>query len=119
MSEKNDQDLKFTQELYDFLQGNQPQGYKVKRSTMPKLSPDQAWTVIWYLGNQYWQVTDRVERCEVCGELFHTWQSGTCLDFGKAPYHFCDSCMMSDEYEKKKSSKLNPENEASERKAGK
>ena len=110
MSEQNNKDLKLTEELFEFLQGKMPEGTKVPRKERPKLTPDQAWTVIWYLGNQYWQVTDRVERCEVCGDLFHTWQGGGCLDYGKAPYHFCASCMSSDEYARKAADKRNPDN---------
>jgi hypothetical protein len=109
MSEDNDKDLERTQELYDFLQGKMPEGTIVPRSERPKLTPKQAWAVVWYLGNQYWQVTDRVEKCCVCGDLYHTWQSGDCLDYGKAPYHFCESCMSSEEYARKSNSKLNPD----------
>jgi hypothetical protein len=114
MSEKNDLDLKRTEELFAFLQGNVPDGYKIPRKERPRLTPYQAWTVIWYLGNQYWQVTDRVERCEVCGDLFHTHQGGTCLDYGKAPYNFCEGCMSGDEYARKSQSRLNPENKKGE-----
>lgn len=101
MSEENDKDLERTQELYDFLRGNVPEGYLVDPSHQPKLTDDQAWTVIWYLGNQYWQVTDRVEKCDVCGDLYHSWQEGHCLDFGSAPYHFCESCMSTEEFRQK------------------
>lgn len=93
--------LERTQELFDFLQGIVPPGYKIKDSRIPKLSPDRAWTVIWYLGNQYWQVPDFIERCDVCGDLFDSNREGACLDFGRAPYHFCDSCENGDEYQKK------------------
>lgn len=109
MSEENDKDLKQTQELFDFLQGNVPDGYFIQRSHFPKLTADQAWTVIWYLGNLNCQVTDRVERCDVCGDLYHGWQGGGCLDFGKGPYHFCDSCMDTDVYFKKATSRSNPD----------
>ena len=77
---------------------------------MPKLTSDQAWTVVWYLGSQCWQVTDRVERCEVCGCLYHTWQGGGCLDYGKSPYNFCEDCLSSDEYAAKV--KRKPSNES-------
>lgn len=87
MSEENDKDLERTQELYDFLQGKMPEGTHVARSHRPNLPPAQAWTVIWYLGNQYWQVTDRVEKCCVC-----------------------DSCMDGEEYARKSKSRLNPDN---------
>jgi hypothetical protein len=103
-------DLDRTEELYDFLQGKAPKGYHIPRGHMPKLTEKQAWTVIWYLGNQYWQVTDFIEKCCVCGSLYDSECSGSCLDFGKAPYHFCDCCMEGDAYAKKRRSKLNPEN---------
>jgi hypothetical protein len=98
MSEENEKDLERTQELYNFLQGQMPEGVTVAKRKRPNLTPEQAWTVVWYLGNEYWQVTDRVEKCEVCGDLYHTWEGGGCLDYGKAPYHFCDGCVNSDEY---------------------
>lgn len=110
MSEQNDIDLERTEELFRLLQGELPEGYKIPRKEIPKLTADQAWTVIWYLGNQYWQVTDRVARCDVCGGLYHAWQDGHTLDFGKAPYSFCSSCMESEEFARKEKSKLNPEN---------
>lgn len=90
-----------TNELFAFLQGRIPEGYKIPRAERPKLTADQAWTVIWYLGNQYWQVTDFIERCDVCGDLYHTHREGDCLDYGNPPYHFCESCMANDEYGRK------------------
>lgn len=85
--------LERTQELFAFLQGRIPEGYHIRRKKRPKLTADQAWTVIWYLGNQYWQVTDHVERCEVCGDLYDSNCEGDCLDYGGAPYHFCQNCI--------------------------
>lgn len=101
MSEENDKDLERTQQLYDFLRGEIPEGYKIAKAHRPKLTDDQAWTVIWYLGNQFWQVPDCVDRCEVCGSLYHAHQEGHCLDYGRAPYHFCDNCMYTDAYRNK------------------
>lgn len=98
MSEENDKDLAMTQKLFAFLQGKEKDGCTIKREEMPRLTAEQAWTVIWWLGNQYWQVTDCVERCDVCGELYDTSQGGCCLDYGKAPYNFCESCRECEEY---------------------
>lgn len=94
-------ELERTQELFDFLQGMIPEGYKIKRDSRPKLTAEQAWTVIWYLGNQYWQVPDHIDRCDLCGDLYDSEREGGCLDYGKPPYHFCDVCMYSQEYGKK------------------
>jgi len=58
---------------------------------VPQLTADQAWTVIWYLGNQYWQVPDFIERCDVCGDLFDSEQEGGYHEEGP-PYHYCDTC---------------------------
>lgn len=96
-------DLEKTEELFEFLQGRAPDGYKIPKAEMPQLTPEQAWTVIWYLGNQYWQVTDKIERCCVCGSLYDTWKSGTCIDGGEPPYHFCESCIYTEDYERKNS----------------
>lgn len=103
-------DLELTEELFAFLQGTIPDGYHIRRGHMPKLTADQAWTIIWYLGGKYWQVTDHVDRCCVCGDLYDTHREGSCLDYGRAPYSFCEGCMASWEYAKKSQSKLNPEN---------
>ena len=99
--EEKADDLARTQELFEFLQGTVPDGYKIDPDHTPKLTPEQAWTVIWYLGNQYWQVPDYVERCGVCGDLYHAHSDGTCLDFGDAPYHFCSSCDSGEKYHAK------------------
>lgn len=101
-------ELERTQELYDLLRGKTPGNCRYKKSHQPKLTDDQAWTVIWWLGNQYWQVRDYIERCCVCGDLYDSEREGDCLDYGRAPYHFCDSCISSDAYVKKAA--RNPEN---------
>lgn len=94
-------DLARAQELHEFLQGNIPEGYRLGRGNRPKLTAKQAWTVIWYLGNQFWKVPDHIERCDLCGGLYDSHNAGDCLDYGKGPYHFCDSCMWTETYHKK------------------
>lgn len=85
-------DLERTEELFGFLQGVIPEGYRIESSRVPRLGAEQAWTVIWYLGNLDWQVTDHIERCGVCGCIYDSKCEGTCLDFGGPPYNFCDAC---------------------------
>jgi hypothetical protein len=93
--------LEETVELFGFLQGNVPEGYTIPDDRIPQLTADQAWTVVWYLGNLYKEVNDEIERCDVCGTIFDSASDGMCLDFGDSPYHFCDSCEWSDEYAEK------------------
>lgn len=92
---KNDIDLETTQELFEFLQGNIPTN--IRTDHPPTLTADQAWIVIWYLGNLHRQIKDCIERCDVCGSLYHSWQEGECMDYGKPPFFFCGSCMDTEE----------------------
>jgi hypothetical protein len=91
-------ELEKTEELFNFLQGETPESCKIDEAHVPNLTPEQAWTVIWYLGNKYWQVKDYIERCGVCGDLYNSEESGDCLDYGSAPYFFCGGCLDSTEY---------------------
>jgi len=85
--------LALTEELFGFLQGQVPEGYKIGRRNIPHLRPEQAWTVIWYVANLYQRVPEFIGRCDVCGELYNSEREGDCLDYGRAPYYFCDTCM--------------------------
>lgn len=113
MSEITKTELERTEDLFRFLRGEVPEGCKIQKRKMPKLTADQAWTVIWWLGNEYWQVPDFIERCGVCGDLFDSEREGACLDYGKAPYHFCDDCIHTNAFQKKlKQSPDNSERES-------
>lgn len=94
-------DLDVAQELYDFLQGTIPDDIHLGKGRVPKLTPKQAWTVVWYLGNQYRAISDNIEKCDVCGTLYDSCSEGDCLDYGNGPYHFCDYCIYSEKYERK------------------
>lgn len=98
-------ELERVEGLFSFLQGTCPEGCKIPPSHLPKLTPDQAWTVVWWLGSEYWKVPDYVERCDVCGDLYNSHKEGDCLDFGKSPYHFCGSCEEGEVYAKKRRSR--------------
>ena len=91
-------ELERTEELFRFLQGVIPDDFHIADDEIPRLTEVQAWTAIWYLGNQYWQVPNYIERCGVCGDLFDTRCDGTCLDYDDPPYHFCGGCESSPEY---------------------
>lgn len=79
------------QELFAFLQGTVPEGYRIPAEKVPHLTPDQAWTVVWFVQEMHIQLTDEVERCESCGDLFHSACEGVCREDGP-PYHLCDGC---------------------------
>lgn len=88
-------------ELRQFLMGDIPDGFIIPEDAIPKLTPSQAWTVIWHLGNLYMGVGDNVSRCDVCGDLFDSESDGSILDFGDSPYSFCGGCEFSEEFSEK------------------
>jgi hypothetical protein len=92
-------DLEKIEELADFLQGKIPDGISV--SEPPNCTDKQAEQIIWYLQSVLFVLPDNIERCDVCGSYYDADDGGDCLDFGDAPYCFCDSCMSGVEYEKK------------------
>lgn len=100
-------ELEKTQALFDLLRGEIPDDCRIEPDCIPRLTADQAWCVIWWLGNQYWQVPDFIEMCGVCGRLFNTEESGECLDWGEPPYHVCDGCTYDESVEAKRAT--NPE----------
>lgn len=100
-------DLENSEELFEFLQGNIPSGYHLAAESIPRLTPEQAWTVIWYLQNKYWQVPDHIERCDICGNLYDSWREGETLDFGKPPHFVCDGCTFSYEATEKRNTLTN------------
>ena len=86
-----------TQEVFDFLQGTVPEGYKIPSDDIPRLGPDQAWTVVWYLQNLYWKLPDHIERCSECGDLYDANCEGGCNDgdeddVGDKIGRFCGVC---------------------------
>lgn len=83
------------EELYQFLQGNLPDRIRVQDAAIPRLTADQAWTVIWYLGNLYWQIPDHIERCDECHTMFDTKNEGQLRD--SKPFHLCDNCAIWDD----------------------
>lgn len=78
--------LERTEELFEFLQGRIPEGYSIPAQEIPRLDADQAWTVVWYLGNRYWQVPDFIERCDVCGELYDSEREGRFREADEVEY---------------------------------
>jgi len=88
-------------QLHRFLQGEVPDGYRIGEERVPKLTADQAWTVIWYVQELHQQLSVEIERCDVCGEIYDSANSGDCLDYGESPHHFCDGCYYSEEHRAK------------------
>ena len=66
-------------ELFEFLtDGKVPEGVIIK--SKPKLSPNKAWNLTWFLQEITHCLPDHIERCDVCGGLYDSNQEGFWLD---------------------------------------
>ena len=95
--------------LYDYLQGQKlPDGVHCK---MPKLSPNMAFNVIWFLQEIMHCLPDNIEQCKSCKDLFDTDSEGYTLDDQyelnnktlpkKYWGHWCNECVPDVEFELK------------------
>lgn len=75
-------DLERIEELYEFLQGNVPEGMHMK--CPPRLSKRKAFRIIYFLQEHMGLLPDNIERCISCDELFDTHNEGIDLR--------CDDC---------------------------
>ncbi len=73
---KREISLDEVKKLYGFLQGETPEGFYIK--AMPKLTPDQAFSVIYYLQEGMRILPDTYEKCRIegCNELYDSDNEG-------------------------------------------
>lgn len=100
-AEKSKTDLDWLEEFKDFLQGKLPDGMSIHEEI--KLSPTQAYSVIWYLQEHLRVFPDGIEMCCDCNQLYDSYSEGcyyeieekfycgACEDNSEAVY--CDCCM--------------------------
>lgn len=88
---RDDTDLEWLQEFYEFLQGDCPDKISLGRGHQPKLSRNKAFAIIWYLQEHFPVFPDHIEKCSDCGMLYDSHSSG---------YHsetrgkfYCGGCM--------------------------
>ena len=99
--------LEEVQELYDFLKGHLPKEITMKDP--PQLSPELAFSIVWFLQEHMGIIPDKFERCSVCNSIYDADDGGIYsgdnleemkelnevgynfkkIDVGK---HFCGSC---------------------------
>lgn len=68
MVEHPEMNLDLIIELFEFLQGKEVEHFTLKRR--PKLTKNQAFTVIYYLQERMGLIPDKYEFCDGCHELF-------------------------------------------------
>lgn len=96
MSGRNKLTLESVNELYLFLQGYAPEGVSV--SELPNLSPNEAFSVIWFLQGHLRVIPDHLEQCDKCNELYDSRGEG---EYRVDEHDFvtgrrCDDCMYCD-----------------------
>lgn len=75
-------------QFHDFLQGKIPKGVTVKK--FRKMTPDQAFSVIWFLQEVSHLLSDRFEMCDNCKVIYDSHSEGRYDDDKGRCY--CDSC---------------------------
>lgn len=73
--------------LYQFLQGNQVG--TIHCESMPHLSEDEAFSVIYYLQEGLEVLPDRIEQCLSCKTLIDDYCEGY---YKEDVGHYCDNC---------------------------
>lgn len=87
---RTDSDLEKVQEFYKFLQGEVPNGIVVNETTTLNLTPETAFTIIWYLQEHLSVFPDNIEKCSICGELYDSYSEGYHSE--KRDLFMCSSC---------------------------
>ena len=76
--DRNAEIFPLVEEFYSFLQGGDaPKGYSL--SLRPKLTPEQAFTVIYVMQERMHILTDEIEKCDGCDSLYLSDRQGCTL----------------------------------------
>lgn len=84
-------DIEWVTEFYNFLQGEIPDSIKIKQPI--KLTPDEAFMVVWYLQEHFSILPDEIEKCDNCGEIYDSGREGVYLEEpNENGQSFCNTC---------------------------
>jgi hypothetical protein len=84
-------EMKQINTLYEYLQGNLPDGVKC---FAPKLSEEDAFSVIWFLQECINCLPQKHERCSICGEIYNSENEGHYSELNGESY--CGGCWDGD-----------------------
>lgn len=87
---RTDSDLEWITEFYDFLKGGCPENISFARGHGVKLSPNKAYSIIYYLQEHFPVLPDHIEQCSFCKSLYDSDSSGYYSEL-KVKF-YCDSC---------------------------
>lgn len=89
MAESSKIDLESINRFYEFLQGEKPEGMKLL--SQPKMTPKQAFSIIYFLQENLYIFPDTIEKCSVCNKLYDTDSEGIYWE-SKGKF-YCGSCV--------------------------
>lgn len=86
---RNWDDEEWITEFYGFLQGELPNGIRLGKKGTLKLTPDQAFSIIWYLQEHFPILPDNIDKCSVCDRLYDSYSEGWYCE--ARSLHYCST----------------------------
>jgi hypothetical protein len=89
-------------ELYEFLQGNNPDSILMGKRNHPKMNYEKAYNVIWFLQEHLRVLPSSFEKCSICANLYDRASEGHYNDEkypGKFYCTWCDHLAPEDSFE--------------------
>lgn len=97
---KEREDMDWIQEFNEFLQGKLPENISIPDEDIVKLTPNQAYSVLWYLREHFSILPDNFVKCDNCDDIFDDGKEGYYSEKGNdIGHHFCGACDHLIEYD--------------------
>lgn len=79
-----------TVEFFNWLQGKELEGFSFEnKDDFPKLTPRQAFKIIYVLQEAFGFIPDSIELCSNCNNLFDMYEEGDCIN----GHYYCEDCI--------------------------
>lgn len=90
---KDREDIEWIEEFNEFLKGRLPDGITITDERKVKLTPDQAYSVLWYLREHFSILPDFFSKCDNCHSIYNSDAEGYYSEIGNEIGHnFCGGC---------------------------
>lgn len=90
---KERDDMDWIQEFNEFLQGTLPENISIPDEDIVKLTPNQAYSVLWFLREHFAILPDSFCKCDSCDSIYDGDSEGYYSEEGNEIGHnFCGGC---------------------------
>lgn len=90
---KDRNDVEWIQEFNEFLQGTLPENIFIPDKDILTLTPNQAYSVLWYLREHFAILPDMFCKCDSCNTIYDDSSEGYYSETGNEIGHnFCSAC---------------------------